>query len=957
MRKHLTRRGRGLAAISALTLVTLLAGTWQPAAAGTPAAQAAPLAVRSEPGLDPATLGATPETAAGSCWEIKQKRPDAGDGAYWLLTPAMPEPARYYCDQTTDGGGWVLIAKGRNAWTSDYDGRDAGPALLTPSFAGGADVHQLPSTEIDRLLDGGRVDALADGVRLRRATNTNGSSWQEGRFKLASRDRWVWSFDAKHPLSSYTLGSTSRTGGTSDSFGTDTTYLRVDTTTRQVTGWNYGFGYGSRVDGTSANGSYLYSPSNGGSALPFTLVYLRPHVSSTEGFTAIPDGGTAAITQPSQAVSLSDPLNWSVTGLASPATWEGDVEVQAFTQSGDRMYVGGNFRYVANDDGTQYDQPYLAAFDVNTGEWISSFRPRLNQQVRTLATLPDGRVVAGGIFSQANGQPATGIVALDPDTGATGENWNLTIENRTTAGVVQVRSLEVVGDDLYIGGSFTHLRGTYQQGASYMRNMARVDVRFAAAATGWNPEFNGTVVDLAGAADRARVYAAGYFTRSKSTVEAMRAAAVLTAGAGSLATPAWNPTWSSSNNYQQAVATTPGRVWVGGSEHSLFQFSPTTFAREETTIFDPKGDVQAIGVNGDVLYAGCHCNSNSYTDAVTWPLNSTPWSQADTVHWVGAFSTVTGERVPGFTPAMKLRIGAGIWAIAADSNGRMWMGGDIVTASSTRSAKDPAGGFARYSPRDVTAPATPGDLRVIKQDGDSVTLAWNATTDPSGVRYQVLGGDRPIASTTDTSVTVPYDASGRYFVRAADGAGNVSASTSVLTVETVSEVVASDAAWRWRYQTGDPGAGWAQPAFDDSAWQTGAAVLGWGSDSVVTGIDTFASTSARPLAAYFRHTVSLTDLAGLSSLRLVAVANDGAAVYVNGVEVARQNLPDGALTPSTYAVAARREPAARAAPIVVDVPLDLLQAGANVIAVETHLNYRATPDVTFELQAVATHGG
>ena len=89
-------------------------------------------------------------------------------------------------------------------------------------------------------------------------------------------------------------------------------------------------------------------------------------------------------------------------------------------------------------------------------------------------------------------------------------------------------------------------------------------------------------------------------------------------------------------------------------------------------------------------------------------------------------------------------------------------------------------------------------------------------------------------------------------------------------------------------------------------------MLGWGTGSVVTGIDTFASTQDRPLTAYFRRTVAIADPSTVSSLRLIAVANDGAAVYVNGVEVARQNLPAGTLTRNTYAVTALREAAAKA---------------------------------------------
>ncbi|TQK71258.1 delta-60 repeat domain-containing protein [Nocardioides sp. SLBN-35] len=903
-----------------------------------------------------AQLGTAPDTAAGSCWEIKQQRPSAPNGAYWLVTPAMSEPLQVYCDQTTDGGGWVLVGKGRNGWTTDYDGRDADTGLLDPGYAGGADAHQLSSATIDQLLDGGRVDALADGIRLRRAAKSDGSSWQETRFKLASRDRWVWTFDARHPLSSSTIAGTTRTGGITTSFGSDSTWKWVDTRSREVTGWSYGFSYGTKAIGSSSDSSYLYSPTNGGSALPVTQVYLRPRVTST-GFTAIPDGGTTALEQRAQASSLADSLTWGVTGMASTPSAEGDVEVQAFTQSGDRMFVAGNFRYVTSDDGSQWEQPYLAAFDVATGAWISSFRPTFDQQVRTLATLPDGRIVAGGLFSQVNGQSASAIVALDPRTGATSTGFSTQIENRITGGVTSVRSLAVVGDDLVIGGSFTHVKNAAQSGWSYMRNLARVRVSDGSAWSGWNPELNGTVASVAGSDDDAQVYAVGFFSQARGAIAAKRAAAVMMAGDGALATPAWNPTWSNTNDYQRTVATGPGQVWVGGSEHSMFGFSPATFARKRTTIFDPHGDLQALARDGDVMYAGCHCNANTYTDAVTWPLDSTPWSQADAIHWAGAFDASTGERIPGFTPTFKSRIGSGIWAITTDTNGRVWMGGDIVTASSARSAKDPSGGFARFSPRDVSAPSRPGDLRVVSQTGSAVTLGWNASSDAGKVHYQVLRGDRPVATTTATSITLPFDGTARYFVRAADAAGNVSASTPVLTVARVSELVATDATWSWWYQSTPPADTWAQPAYDDSAWPTGSAVLGWGTASIATPIDTFPTTKDRPLTAYFRRTVEVAEPAQLSSLKLTVLANDGAAVYVNGVEVARKGLPAGPLTSTTYASAAIRDAAAQADPLVVEVPLALLRPGANEIAVETHLNYRATPDVTFRLQALATSAG
>ncbi|RZI80148.1 MAG: hypothetical protein EOO67_19720, partial [Microbacterium sp.] len=47
-----------------------------------PAAQAAPVVPD----------GSSQASAAASCWEVKQVKPSATDGVYWLLTPQLRTP-------------------------------------------------------------------------------------------------------------------------------------------------------------------------------------------------------------------------------------------------------------------------------------------------------------------------------------------------------------------------------------------------------------------------------------------------------------------------------------------------------------------------------------------------------------------------------------------------------------------------------------------------------------------------------------------------------------------------------------------------------------------------------------------------------------------------------------------------------------------------------------------------
>ena len=75
--------------------------------------------------------GLTSSSAAASCWEIKQLHPASADGTYWIRTAALQRPEQFYCDMTTDGGGWVLIGRGREGWTFRDYGQQTTEAVRT----------------------------------------------------------------------------------------------------------------------------------------------------------------------------------------------------------------------------------------------------------------------------------------------------------------------------------------------------------------------------------------------------------------------------------------------------------------------------------------------------------------------------------------------------------------------------------------------------------------------------------------------------------------------------------------------------------------------------------------------------------------------------------------------------------------------------------------------------------
>ncbi|WP_157811208.1 delta-60 repeat domain-containing protein [Microbacterium lacus] len=959
--QRLGRRSRALLATiaSATLLATMLVLPTSAASAAEPAI--------------PAPDGLTELTAAASCWEIKQLTPSAPSGVYWLATPEMGAADRFYCDQTTNGGGWVLVGRGREGWsesnvgagtTADVSAAVTGTEAFTPK--------QLSSEVIEDLLNGAAVSSLSEGIRLRRATNTTGTAWQELTFKLASpRTTWSWQFFNEQRVASYVIDGTSRTGGQTQDFGSNNTTSRVRTVTGSNEGWMYGWGFGSSSRGNPSASSYIWAKdTSSGYPRPFTQVFLRPRVMSATVYPSIPDAGTAAKSGERVADSFAEPTTWGVAGIgAGPMSTEGSNEVSAFAEVGNVVYVGGNFTTVQRSSAgaSQVSQAYLAAFNRDTGEWISSFRPTLDNQVKSLAALPDGRLAVGGNFSRVNGEDRAGLAVLNASTGQLDTAFTGSIINRLTAGVAFVRTMDVQDGWLYIGGAFTHATGGTASSEAYLRGGARFSVTDGTPDRTWNPELNGTVMSLDASKNGDRTYFAGFFNEAHG--ESTDKAAALTTDS-SVAVVPWNVQFSNRTNgrlgYQQAVLEVGDRVWLGGAEHSIVSYGRSNMQVLSSNItkaastYQAGGDFQALATDGTAVYGSCHCFYSVYAGAKVWPEVGTAWTSVDPIYSTGAWSASTGRIISHFNPRLATSRGAGGWALFVDSTGTLWQGGDFTASWRGPNARQWSGGFVRNAQNDVAPPTTPTAL-VASTVANGVTLSWSPSTDDSGaVTYQVLRNNRVVATTTSTSLTLPAaPAATKYFVRAADAAGNWSASTAAVVAGNTpppaqgTDLIAEGASWSYSYSVDGPGEGWADRTFNSTSWSTGAAPIGYGHSNLGT---TLTSTGTKPLASFYRKSVTIADASKVASVTLTARADDGVILYVNGVEVGRKNMAEGADGPNTYANTAVGAAAAVATPYVLTVPGNLLRTGENVIAASVHSNYRSTPSHSFELKAVATLG-
>ncbi len=147
---------------------------------------------------------------------------------------------------------------------------------------------------------------------------------------------------------------------------------------------------------------------------------------------------------------------------------------------------------------------------------------------------------------------------------------------------------------------------------------------------------------------------------------------------------------------------------------------------------------------------------------------------------------------------------------------------------------------------------------------------------------------------------------------------------------------------------------WRSITYNDSAWGEGPGCLGFGSrpdvgtrTTRVTGEGFFVNTT------YFRRQFNLDSLDGIMGLKLSLNRDDGAVVYLNGVEILRSNMAEGTVNFSTLAESVVD---ASTDSVYFDYTLSAqrLRAGANVIAVEIHQCSADSSDMYFDMELSTT---
>ncbi len=165
--------------------------------------------------------------------------------------------------------------------------------------------------------------------------------------------------------------------------------------------------------------------------------------------------------------------------------------------------------------------------------------------------------------------------------------------------------------------------------------------------------------------------------------------------------------------------------------------------------------------------------------------------------------------------------------------------------------------------------------------------------------------------------------------------------------------VPTGSVWKYLDNGSNQGTAWRDPGFNDTAWASGPAQLGYGDGDEATVVSFGPNASAKYITTYFRHVFSVTNAASYTALTLRVLRDDGAVVYLNGTEVLRDNMPTGTIGFTTPASAAIEDSTFHTA----SVSPALLVDGTNVLAVEIHQANGTSSDISLDLDLVGGDAG
>jgi uncharacterized delta-60 repeat protein len=351
-----------------------------------------------------------------------------------------------------------------------------------------------------------------------------------------------------------------------------------------------------------------------------------------------------------------------------------DIVISIAVQSDGKILAGGQFSGASSIGGLTRN--FIARLDPTTGA-ADSFNPNANNLVRSISVQADGKILAGGDFTNIGGLTRNFIARLDPTTGAA-DSFNPNAN-------ALVRSISVQADGRVLaGGNFTNIGGQ-------PRNfIARLDAT-AGAADSLNPNANDGVFSIAVQSD-GKILVGGNFNGANGIGGQSRNFIARLDPTTGLA-DSFDP---NANGLVFSIAVqADGKILIGGFFTSLSPNGGAAVTRNRIARLNPDGTLDAsidpnanfavlpiaVQVDGKILIGG---------DFTSLSPNG------------GA--AVTRNRIARLNPDGTLdasfdpNANREVDAIAVQADGRILMGGGFITLSPNGGAAVTRNGIARLNP-------------------------------------------------------------------------------------------------------------------------------------------------------------------------------------------------------------------------------------------------------------------